>query len=293
VRDLLTLAAQNGVAANLVVAASFDETMSALARQVVVDEPMREYFNRLHPKPRTTPAALPTHSREWPALRFNAVPVVAASVELTRVVIPTEWNRSAVRSAMAPRPEWPVVVNGPGEMLCLGSPDTALSLLAGAAARKSLPIPGPSTTTRIDLLADEAPVHHQTVLLQVIAHASLQQLLPVWTRTDKRGAPELIVTTPATGEPAAFATARSQLNNAYNDRLFGYLSSKYGQTAEAGDRRWAEEVQLSFDRRAGRSWLLFTPYTWIAPLPRDNAPDAPRSADIDPANSWRAEKWAQ
>jgi SIR2-like domain len=62
VRNLLTLAANQGVAANLVVAASFDETMSALARQVVVDEPMRDYFQRLHPRPRP-------HRRHCPGTR--------------------------------------------------------------------------------------------------------------------------------------------------------------------------------------------------------------------------------
>jgi len=289
VRNLLSVAAQNGIEANLVVAAGFDETMSALARQVVVDEPMREYFNRLHPKRRSTPASVPSANRQWPVLRFNALPVHEASAELTRIVIPAEWNRRTVRSALAPRADWPVVVNGPGEVICPGDPDAALALLTRAGAEKSLPAPGPASTIHTDLLADNAPFHHQTVLLHLIAHA-LQQVLPVRMQTDRHGSPELIVTAPAVGEPAEFPVARTRLNRAYEDKLFGYLSRTYGRTAEGKDRWWAEEVQLSFDKRAGRSWLLFTPNTWVSPWPVIHPP---KRTDIDPANSWRAEQWAQ
>lgn len=291
VRNLLTLAAHQGVAANLVVAASFDETMSSLARQVVVDEPMRDYFQRLHPRPRTTPSALPRHSRDWPVLRFNALPVLQASAEVTRVAVPAGWRRHDVRRAMTPRAAWPVVVNGPGEMLCLGNPDAAVSLLAEAAKQKSLPQPGPATTSRIDLLAEDAAAHHQLVLLQLTAHV-LQQALPLRMRTGKHGDPELIATEPETNEATAVATARTHLSQAYEEPLFGYLPTQYGKTAQKQNRRWAEEVRLSFDRRAGRDWLLFTPNTWIEPLPRPLDPDTPGATDIDPADQWRAERWA-
>ncbi|UOY03223.1 SIR2 family protein [Blastococcus sp. PRF04-17] len=292
VRGLLTLAARQGVAANLVSAASFDETMSALARQVVVDEPMRNYFDGLHPKPRTTPAALPRHSRDWPVLRFNALPVAEASVEVTRIAVPAGWRRRMVRNAMTPRADWPVVVNGPGEVLCLGEPEAALRLLGDAARLNSLPHPGPATTSQIDLLADDAPAHHQLVLLQVVAHA-LQQSMPLRMRTGKDGNPELIVTDPAAEEAAGQADARTRLRLVYDGPLTGYLPAKYGQVAPNRNRRWAEEVHLSLDRRAGRHWVLFTPSTWIQPLPGEVESDALPSRDADPADSWRVQRWAE
>jgi hypothetical protein len=224
-------------------------------------------------------------------LRFNALPVLEASAEVTRVTVPAGWRRREVRRAMTPRAAWPVVVNGPGEMLCLGSSDVAVLLLAEAAKLKSLSQPGPATTSRIDLLAENAPPHHQLVLLQLIAHA-LQQALPLRMQTGKHGDPELIATEPDTDEATAVSIARTQLSQAYEEPLFGYLPAQYGKTAHKQNRRWAEEVRLSFDRRAGRHWLLFTPSTWIEPLPRPLDPDTPRATDIDPADKWRAERWA-
>src|SRR5207248_2289362 len=106
-----------------------DETMTALSRQVTVDDAMREYFNRLHPKPRSVPAALSTSRQSWPVLRFNALQVLEASVTVTRVVIPSAWRRDEVRRAFDPREEWPIVVSGPGEVLCLGEPGAALGCL--------------------------------------------------------------------------------------------------------------------------------------------------------------------
>jgi hypothetical protein len=292
VRDLLVHAARQGVAANLVVASSFDETMAALARQLVVDEPMREYFNRLNPKRRTTPSAVPSPSREWPVLRFNALPVIEASAELTRVNLPTGWNRRAVRNAMTPRVDWPVVVSGPGEMLCLGNAEAVSQRLAEAASRDSLPLPGQAATIQIDLLDAHAPHHHQTVLLQAVAHA-LQQVLPVRMQSGKGGSPTLIVTAPSADETAAFAAARSRLERAYEGSLFGSLGSQYGVNAEGKTRRWAEELRLNFDRRAGKPWLLFTPYTWIQPPARDKDTPITKSEVVDPANQWRAERWAK
>ncbi|GAA4362985.1 SIR2 family protein [Nocardioides caricicola] len=321
VRSLLARAADNGVAATVVVADSFDDTMAALARQVHVEDTLRQYLDRLHPKPRRTPAALPAHSRQWPVLRFNALPVLEASVEVTRVEIPAGWTRSEVRRALHPRNQWPVVVNGPGEMLCLGDPHLAVALLADAANQKSLPAPGPATTAHLNLLADDTPFHQQTLLRQVVAHL-ITQRLPVRMQTSKDGTPELIITPPADGEPAAFGTARAQLADAYAGQLYGSLPKNYGLTATGLNRRWAEEVRLSFDIRAGRSWLLFTPYTWIAEPARDlhagpqgatangaaagvgtgrgagrRGSELGRTGDdgfeVDPANPWRAEVWAK
>jgi hypothetical protein len=282
------------VSTNIVVSANFDETMSALSRQVVVDEHMREYLNRLHPKPRATPAAIPASTRQWPVLRFNALPVISAELDATRLTIPAGWTRGDVRRAMHPRSDWPIVVNGPGEMICIGDPRAALAALTGAAHDRGLPLPGPATEVRLDLLAADAPFHYQTVLLQALGHA-LTAVLPIWMRTDRSGAPDLIVSTPHSGEPAVFRAMRAQLNKAYQDDMFGRLPAKYGLTAQGQGRRWAEKVELSFERRAETPWLLFRPWTYIDPLPRtdDDGGDERAREEHDPASPWRAERWAQ
>lgn len=55
-------------------------------------------------------------------------------------------------------------------------------------------------------------------------------------------------------------------------------------------------IELSFDRRAGRSWLLFKPWTWLTPLPRPEAAGGGIVGGVaphDPANPKRSDTWAQ
>lgn len=154
---LLKLASANNVPTHLVVANSFDETMTALSRQITVDPPMRRYFDVLHPKPRATPAALPTASRRWPVLRFNAIPILDANVEVTRVAVSNDWTRRHVHRALRPRTEWPVVVNGPGEVLCLARPEDAMNALKRYASDAHLPDPVSATSSPIASSARRRP----------------------------------------------------------------------------------------------------------------------------------------
>ena len=218
VQEFLRSAATNNVSATVVVAPSFDETMTALSRQVVVDGAMREYLNRLHPKPKVSPAALPTTTRKWPVLRFNALPIFEASVTVTRVQIPSEWRRGDVRRAFLPRSEWPIVVNGPGEVLCLGDPAAALACLRADPTLASQGEPGAASEVALDLLADHAPFHYQTLMLQLLGRA-VAESTPVRMRTTGNGAPELIIEGPHEGEPQQFTTIRTKLNHAYGGPL--------------------------------------------------------------------------
>ena len=294
VQKLLRSAATNNVSATVVVAPSFDETMTALSRQVVVDGSMREYFNRLHPKPKVSPAALPTTSRKWPILRFNALPIFEARVMVTRVEIPSQWRRGDVRRALLPRTEWPIVVNGPGEVLCLGDPQAVVTCLRADPTLASQGEPGPASEVALDLVADDAPFHYRTLLLQLLGRA-VAEAAPVRMRTTGSGAPELIIEGLRDGEPQQFDIIRTKLKGAYKGPLSGYLDPKYGTTEQGRDRRWAEMIELSFDRRAGRDWLLFKPWTWLTPLPRPQAEDSyvAGPARLDPANPKRSEMWAQ
>ncbi|TAK68537.1 MAG: SIR2 family protein [Actinomycetota bacterium] len=294
VETLLRAAAANNVSTTLVIAPSFDETMTALSRQVTVDQAMREYFNRLHPKPRSVPAALPTNRQNWPVLRFNALPLLEASVTVTRVVIPSAWRRGEVRRAFHPTDEWPIVVSGPGEVLCLGKPEAALDCLRADPNLADRGTPGPAEEVELDLLAPDAPRHHHNLMLQLLARA-VAEVAPVRMRVARGGSPNLLLEGTLEGEPAGFQRIRTGMNRAYEGSLFGYLDAKYGQTDRGGDRRWAEMVILSFDRRAGRDWLLFRPWTWIAPLSkRETEADDPRRRDeLDPAGPWRSEVWAK
>ncbi|MFI2838311.1 SIR2 family protein [Mycolicibacterium sp. PDY-3] len=291
---LLRAAAANNVSAAVVVAPSFDETMTALSRQVTVDDAMRKYFNHLHPKPRLVPASLPASRRNWPVLRFNALQLLEASVAVTRVRIPSDWRRGEVRRAFVPREDWPVVVSGPGEVLCLGDPDAALGRLRADPDLAARGTPGPADQVELDLLATDAPRHHQNLLLQLLGRA-VAEVAPVWMQLARGSSLNLILDGSHDGEPADFQRIRTKMNRAYEGSLFGYLDTKYGQTERGGDRRWAEMVMLSFDRRAGRDWLLFRPWTWIAPLPEPETDvgNHHRRGDLDPAGPWRSEIWAE
>jgi hypothetical protein len=282
------------VSTTLNVAPSFDETMTALSRQVTVDDAMREYFNRLHPKPRSAPAALPTSRQDWPVLRFNALQLLEASVTVTRVVIPSAWRRGEVKRAFHPREEWPIVVGGPGEVLCLGEADAALGCLRAERNLAERGTPGPAEEVELDLLAPDAPRHHQNLLLQLLGRA-VADVAPVRMRVAGGGSPDLVLEGSHGGEPANFQSIRTRMNRAYEGSLFGYLDAKYGQTERGGDRRWAEMVMLSFERRSGRDWLLFRPWTWIAPLPQPEKEvgDPRRQDGLDPASPWRSEVWAK
>lgn len=292
VRTLLKQAVASGVSASVVTAASFDDVMTSLARQVVVDQHMRDYFERLHPRPRAVPAAIPTPTREWPVLRFNALPVLSADVTVSRVALQTGWTRTEVRDAMQPRRSWPIVVNGPGEVIFTGNPVDAIVALTQAAAQRNLPKPGRVEAVRLDLLAQDAPSHHQAVLLQAVANA-LADALPIWPRTGHGGIQELVVRAPFEGEPSEFAGMRSILSRAYGDRLFGELGPGQGGGEHNIRRRWAEEIEVFYERRADRDWLLFRPYTWVAARPSADERRPAKRADLDPASTWRAQRWAK
>lgn len=183
---------------------------------------------------------------------------------------------------------------GPGEVLCLGEPDAALGCLRADRNLAERGTPGPAEEVELDLLAPDAPRHHQNLLLQLLGRA-VAEVAPIRMRVAGRGSPNLILDGSHDGEPADYQSIRTKMNRAYEGSLFGYLDAKYGQTERGGDRRWAEMVMLSFDRRAGRDWLLFRPWTWIAPLPEPGTEvgDPRRRDDLDPASPWRSEVWAK
>jgi hypothetical protein len=285
VRELLLWLASKGVAAHLVSARSFDETMGAIARQAVVEPEMRRYLDGLRPKGRVIAAALPKPSSKWPVLRFNALPLVAARMEIARVVLPAGWRRSDVRAVLVPRPKWPVVVCGPGEVLALGDPEDAQSQLASKAAQRGLDPPSEAGTVVIDPLAVEAASHHHSVLVQLIAQM-LTETLPVRMQATKSGAARLIVEGPRQGEPSHFETVRKQLRVVYGEALYGESSARCG-LRDGKRRRFAEEVGLDFDLQAGRAWLLLRPHTWV------ESPGNPvADRELDPATPWVNERWA-
>lgn len=285
VLELLLWLASKGVAAHLVIARSFDETMGAIARQAVVEPEMRRYLDGLRPKGRVIAAALPKPSSKWPVLRFNALPLVAARMEIARVVLPAGWRRPDVRAVLVPRPKWPVVVCGPGEVLALGDPENAQSQLASKAAQRGLDPPREAGTVVIDPLTVDAASHHRSLLVQLIAQM-LTQSMPVRMQATKSGAARLIVEGRQQGEPSHFETVRQQLRVVYGEALYGELPAKCGLT-DGKRRRFAEQVGLDFDLQAGRAWLLLRPHTWVQP-PQNPVTDR----ELDPATPWVNERWA-
>lgn len=290
VRELLVEMASSGVAAHLVVAHSFDETMGAIARQAVVKPEMRRYLDGLRPAGRVIAAALPKPSRKWPVLRFNALPIVAARIEAARVVLPAGWRRSDVRAVLRPRSSWPVVVCGPGEVLTFGDPGAALAQLAGAADARGLAAPVDAGAVVIEPLAVDADAHHRSFLVQAIARM-LSETLPVRMQATRNGTAKLIVQRPRQGEASHFSTVRKRLHAAYEGPLWGELPAACG-LRDGRRRRFAEEIRLDFDFQAGRAWLLFRPGTWLEPTEIDRAVGA-GGRELDPATGWANERWAR
>lgn len=250
VRDLLLELASKGVAAHLVVAHSFDETMGAIARHAVVEPQMRRYLDELRPRGRVVASALPKPSRRWPVLRFNALPIAAARIEVARVAIPAGWRRSDARAALRPRPKWPVVVCGPGEVLTLGDPDDARSDLAFAGVQRGLAPPGEVGTAGINPLAVDAPPHHHRVLVQAIAKM-LSETLPVRMQASKSGSARLIVQAPRQGEPSQLRDrAQAIADCVRGGTLRGLARPVWPQRRQAAPVRGGSGSRL---RHSGRS----------------------------------------
>lgn len=290
VTDLLVELASNGVAVHLVVAQSFDETMAAIGRQAVVEPDMRRYLDGLRPAGRLVPAASPTPSRKWPVLRFNALPLLEARVEVAHAVLPSGWRRGDVRAVLRPRSMWPVVVCGSGEVLALGDPSSARLQLASEASTRGVAPPVDASTVVIDPLAVDAAAHHRSVLVQVIAKM-LTHTLPVRMQATKSGTARIIVEAPRRGETGNSAAARARLRSVYDEPLYGDLPAAFGLN-KGKRRRFAEELRLDFDFQSDRAWLLFRPATWVEPPESTTSEKAP-SAELDPATGWANERWAR
>lgn len=130
------------------------------------------------------------------------------------------------------------------------------------------------------------------MLIQIVAH-TLQQERPVWVTSDRRGNIDVVVSVETSRDNPRYRQMRQALRDAYEDDLFGRLAKKYGASRDGRDRQWAEKIELSYDFRADRPWLLFTPFTWLSPLPRPQDAGQGNSDEFDPASPWRAERWTQ
>lgn len=278
--DLLSTASGNGVSAYAVHGENFDEIMGSLASQVSLPTGLREYVDALRPPTVVSKVPYLTGSSSFPVLRLNALPVLGTPSEALRLPT-TGLNGDEFRERLKAGGWRGTATLGPDEILAFGSADDL---------RRCLDVTGAATRVAIDPLNDNAPSHVVALATEAITRAVARRL-PA-RPGGRRTANQLICVPPRADEPAHIADARQRLIHAYDDSLTGTLPNNCGTTPSGEPRTYAEGVRLRLERAVDTTWLVFTPFTWVAPM-RRAADETGAIRPVDPAADWRRERWVK
>lgn len=284
--DLLEFAAENGVSANLVEAANFDETMGALANQIDFDSGIREYVDGLRERPAAGSAPVPAPADAgFPLLRFNALPILRGPEHAWRAPVADGMTGEELDQRLSEVGFQGAAVLASGHVLAVG--------LAGQVQQVADAERAP-VKVAVDLLSADADTHSRALAAVALARG-LALRLPVKART-RRGQCRLVITEPGEHEPDYRADTRRALRAGYDDALTGLIPDpeRYGATAEGNRRRFAEGLRLYVERHLERVWLVFVPFTWMetwtgaVEARAQGLPPPP-----DPAGPWNRERWAK
>jgi hypothetical protein len=262
VLDLLTTARQRGVDAHIVVADNFIELMATLEKVTTWPTNIRRSLSDRRPStpPVRTPPPPLGQRDTWPAIRFNALPMLS---------LPTEGR--LLRTALSPGgqtdpPRVPatqiadvsaalrrnharglVAARRGGQLVALGDCESI------QAAVQELGLIMTSDLVPLSLGADNANIDpadiglaHDALAIAFGRTAGLRRVL--------RAQGEHLVRVDNPDHPSL-----RSLRSAAGGALAG--------TVRGTPLRWAEAVALSLDRRDGQWWLLLTPDIWVAPRP--------------------------
>jgi len=263
VLSLLAAARQRDVDAHIVVADNFIELMATLEKVTIWPEPIRRWLSERR-APRSVPSTpLPPFGRRdaWPAVRFNALPVLSLPTEgrLLRDATSREaqvhgkpGNRSVrvadIKGALRQsRARGLVAARRGGQLVALGERASV------EADIRDFGLVVSSEPVRLSLDADDDDIDpadvglaYDALALALGRTAGLRHVLRAkgdhLVRVNEPDHPALRVLRTGAGDVLAGTVPRTPL-------------------------QWAEAVELSLDRRDGQWWLLLTPDIWVAPRP--------------------------
>ena len=281
VKELLDACACGGVSAYFVKIETFDETLGALGRQAELPGALRAYVDNLRAQPRVTDSGLPQHDRgPLPALRMNALPVLETPTRALRATLTSVPNPAEMRQSLSDVFWRGASVSSGRQLLALGSAEVL---------SKALVVEGQIDLCDISLAEEGGSTLERSLIYEALARG-LARELPARAQIRDSGH-HLIVTPVRTDRPDSERQShvRRILADAYGDQLTGQCPPSLGRGADGQERRFAESVELSLERRFGVLWLLFVPRTWVSPLPQANR----RKGQGDPASAWRKERWVK
>lgn len=263
VLDLLAAARQRDVEAHIVVADNFIELMTTLENVITWPGQIRRWLSeRRAPVSAASTPPPPLGQRDtWPAVRFNALPVLSLPTEgrLLRDATSQEaqtHDEPGKRSVQVEeitvalrqrRARGLVAARRGGQLVALGERASV------DAAIRDLGLAVSSEPVRLSLDADgddidpaDIGLAHDALAIAFGRTAGLRHVL--------RTKGEHLVRVDQPNHPALQA-----LRTAAGDVLAG--------TVPGTPLLWAEAAGLSLDRRDGQWWLLVTPDIWVAPRP--------------------------
>lgn len=266
VRGFLDSASAAGVEVRLVQSETFDELLGEIGRQTALPPIVDAYLDARRTQERLIEVRLPkTEIGKFPALRFNALPVLAmpdTAMHAASSVGDVEF-RAVLRERRA-RVE--AVANG-AEIVALGDED--------------------EFTAAVNEVGSDVPVERRPLRPEddTVAHGLLLDALtralafdrPLRSRIGREGA-SLRLRSPSTDSsrdaPADHRLA--PMRAVYGNDLFGHVEAIDG-------RAYAEAVRLRLEHRLDRWWLLFEPFTWTERAAGREVPD--------PFAAWIRQRW--
>jgi len=275
VRQLLETATENEVPAYLVALETFDELMADLALQAELTTEAREYISGLKPAASIADASPPSANKStYPIIRYNALPILKAPTTALcgpLTGIDFEEFRTRARSV-----EWKgVAVMAGGVAWGWGEADQ-FAQIVGAKPE----------VVEVDLISGELEPGLHALLTQGLTRA-IAGRLPAKPRVTRRESLVLLQEWDNLSD-GRLATLR-KFKKAYDGHVTGRLSQAHGSNFHNERRSWSEAVRLHVEFRWGIAWLIFSPFTFVEWLKRDEDDEE----TIDRAAEWRRERWVQ
>lgn len=261
--------------AYLVALETFDELMSDLALQADLTTEAREYISGLHPVARVTDASPPSSNKStYPIIRYNALPILKAPLTALRAPLTgIDYNEFRTRARAV---EWKgVAVMAGGVAWGWGEPDQ-FARIVGADPE----------VVEVDLTSGELEPGQHALLTQGLTR-TIASWLPAKPRVTRRE--NLVLLQEWDNLSGGRLETLRKLKKAYEGHISGQLSQAHGSNFHGQRRSWSEAVRLHVEFRWGMPWLIFSPFTFVDWLERDEDDEE----TIDPAAEWRRERWVQ
>jgi len=301
VMDLLEFAAVKGVETYIVEAETFDELAGELDRQADLPQPLVEHVRAARPAARVQPVTVPTKSvAQFPVLQCSALPILELPTIARRVVLSKESTTPALQALLREAGLRKHAI------ACIGREAAAFGRDAELLKGLSPLDPKLDGEMPLDPLNDSWALG----LLYDALTRALCRTRPLMPQLRHRGH-QLVVRPPDNSRDDEYALQdRRQLKglkDAYDKALTGTVGTL--------SLPYAEAVRLRLERRLGRWWCVYDPFTWIdfpRHLPREHSGSEPATngeetlEDHDPedeedperremllvAADWRRERWA-